>query len=115
MKKEEAARHYEKIRIASDDIKVISRNTGIEESVIQRVKEHVFYEEHILYDGVRKFDPQADMAVAWKRLTDNEFLQSDLILLQHEYVESLIMRGVRVPYSEAHAMADKIYDWYSFL
>ncbi len=33
------------------------------------------------------------MGHAWQRLTNGDFVQSDLLWLQHEYAESLIMNG----------------------
>lgn len=38
-------------------------------------------------------------------------MQSDLLLLQHEYAESLIMNGKTVGWHEAHNIINKFYDW----
>jgi hypothetical protein len=107
----DTVQYYEKIRNTSDDISQIARNIGIDASIIEQIKKHVFLEDHILYDGVRRFDPNPDMAAAWKRLIDNKFFQSDLVLLQHEFAESVIMNGVEVAYSEAHKIANSLYNW----
>lgn len=42
------------------------------------------------------------MTDAWKRLTNGDFVQSDLMWLQHEFTEALIMQGTRVEYNTAH-------------
>lgn len=102
---------YNKMRMTMEDIEIISRNTGISKDFIEKIKKHIFLEEHTLYDGIRKFDPLPDMAVAWQRLIDNKFVYSDLLLLQHEYAESLIMNGTEVSYRIAHDIINKLYNW----
>jgi hypothetical protein len=86
-------------------------NTGISAKVIERIKQHVFFEEHILRDHIGKFKSDPDMATAWLRLTDGTYVQSDLVLLQHEYSESLLMRRQTANYDNAHAIVNKIYNW----
>lgn len=54
-----------------------------------------------------RFFPDADMAAAWKRLIDGNFVYSDLLLLQHEYAEALIIDGT----GPSHAFVDKLYNW----
>ena len=39
---------YEAIRHSITDIETIARNTGIKSANIQKVKQHLFYEEHLL-------------------------------------------------------------------
>lgn len=39
------------------------------------------------------------------------FVYSDLLLLQHEYADSIIMRGIQVPYDPAHAFVNTLYNW----
>ncbi len=104
-------KYYEKVRKMSEDVSKIAKNIGVDESIVQQIKRHVFLDDHILYDGIRRFDPNPDMAAAWKRLIENDFFQSDLVLLQHELVESIIMNGTEVAYSEAHKIANGLYNW----
>ena len=80
-----------------------------------RNKYYLILEEHILYDGIGKFGIDEDMAAAWQRLIDNKFTKSDLILLQHEYSESLLMNGMEIAYSDAHPIVNQWYDWYRSL
>ena len=45
---------------------------------------------------------------------ENNYVQSDLRLLLHEYAESLIMQGTKVSYENAHYILDTIYGWERF-
>jgi len=107
----EVTHFYESIRATTDDITGIVKNTGISEGIIKQIKQNVFFDEHILIDGIKRFAPQADMAAAWQRLMCGNFVHSDLLLLQHEYAESLIMKGLQIAYDPAHAFVDKLYNW----
>ena len=43
-------------------------NTGMTEWKINRIKRHVFYNEHILDNGVKRFDADPEIADAWYSL-----------------------------------------------
>lgn len=107
-----ADEQYEKIRALTDDIAIIAKNTGIPEGFIEKVKNHIFYDIHELRSGeLRRFYADANMAAAWERLIDNNFLQNDLLLLQHEYAEAVVTHGLNIQPGLAHDIVDKIYDW----
>jgi hypothetical protein len=106
---------YTSMRKTSIDIDVICKNTGISRDIINKIKQHVFVEEHILRYGVGRFFPDADMAAAWNRLIENKYVYSDLKMLQHEYAEALFMQGLKVAYDDAHYLVNKLYDWDSTL
>ncbi len=108
---QQAIDFYEKIRECCDDVSIISKNTGVPEDIITRIKSHVFLDEHLTDAGVGRFFPDGNIAKAWQRLMDNTFAESDLLLLQHEYAESFIMNGTQVSWREAHDMVDKLYNW----
>ncbi|MBD2128779.1 hypothetical protein NDI39_14680 [Microcoleus sp. ZQ-A2] len=93
---------YEAIRLSEDDIREIARSTAWPEYRIQRIKNHLFYDEHQLYDGVRRFDPDPDIADAWARLQRGEHSEEDLRLLEHEYFESRYEGIFRTDYFTAH-------------
>jgi hypothetical protein len=95
----------------TNDVVKISENTKISKDIIQRIKNHMFYQEHKLLHGIKKFDADYDMAQAWQRLINNEFVESDLILLQHEFAESILMGDKIIDYKTAHASIQKIYNW----
>lgn len=92
---------YDAIR-RTDDIADIARNTGLPQSRLQRIKDHLFYKEHQLDDGVRRFDPDPDIADAWERLQRGEHTAEDLRLLEHEYFESRFEGIFRTDYRTAH-------------
>ena len=111
----EASTFYEAMRCANFDVEKIAANTGISKKTIQQVKNHIFKDNHLLGDKIAKFDPDPDMANAWKRLIEGNFVQVDLKLLQHEYAELLIMQGDIISYDIAHSLVNKVYDWQSSL
>lgn len=107
----QAEKYYEKIR-ETDDIKAISESSGMSENDIEQIKNHVFHNKHKLYDGtVDKFDPDYDMAVAWKRLTEGIPEDRDILLLKHELLESQMEKEYNLTAAEAHKKATETYDW----
>ncbi|MGO5059739.1 hypothetical protein ACTQ4P_18470, partial [Clostridium sporogenes] len=101
-REEEAEKMYNTIRNYKTDVKKISQNTGMPEWRVRRIKEHVFNNDHILSDGVRRFDPNYDMANAWERLIKGEHVQSDIDLLNHEIFESKVESIFETNYRTAH-------------
>src|SRR5436190_23251059 len=104
----QAIQYYKKIRFANSntDVVSISKNTGIPEYRIQRVKEHLFFNEHTLSGGkVGRFDPYIEIADSWERLRAGSFVQQDLDLLNHEYFESRFEALYRTDYTTAHNAA----------
>lgn len=103
---------YESIRNSNTDIQKISQNTTIPLELVEAIKKHVFFEDHILRNGIiKKFDTDIDIADAWERLLNGNFTQSDLLFLQHEFAESLIMQGKIINYDIAHQFVDIRYNW----
>ena len=98
---------YENIRIDTTDIPRIAQNTGMPEWKISRIKEHVFFNEHILEDGVRRYDPDSDIADAWYRLINGTHNQNDIDLLNHEYFEAKVESFFKTDYRTAHDMTLK--------
>lgn len=94
------------------DCRRIAENTGFREQDIQRIKNHVFYNEHELYDGeIARFYPSYQMSQSWQRLIDGRHIQNyDIILLNHEFLESVIeAEGFNA--GEAHMKAEIIYNY----
>jgi SPP1 gp7 family putative phage head morphogenesis protein len=105
-----ATAQYEKIRIA-DDIKAVAKSSGFSVEEIQTIKNHVFYDKHIKYDGIGRFDPDYDMAVAWKRLVEGNPKERDILLLKHELLESKLEKDNNLTAAEAHKRANETYAW----
>ena len=106
----QAAKEYDKIR-DRDDIAAVARSSGMSESDIQTIKNHIFFDEHRLYDGVGRLDPDYDMAVAWNRLAHGKPEERDFLLLKHELLESQVELWYNLTIADAHARANKKYDW----
>jgi len=73
-----AEKVYSKIRVADTDVASIAKNTGISASKIERIKDHLFNQKHILDDGLRLFDADPEIANAWSRLEKGNFTGKDL-------------------------------------
>lgn len=112
---DEAESFYDSVRKSNQDIKLISENTGWTEDSVMRIKQHVFLNKHILDDGVRQFDADYNMAVAWQRMINGKFLDRDIQLLKHEYLESILEKKYNLTYREAHERASKVTDWNAIL
>lgn len=94
-----------------NDIKTIAANTGFSEKDIKQIKRHIFYDKHQTYNGYNTLYPDYDMAVAWNRLYKGEQLERDILLLNHELLESTLEKEYNLTIAEAHARASKRYDW----
>jgi hypothetical protein len=108
---------YDAIRASNSDVAAISKNTAIKPKNIQKVKDHLFHEEHLLDRyadyGVpaemQRFDSDLGIANAWKRLENNNFTPEDVQLLRHETAESWYMKKHGPGYNNAHKAASKIF------
>lgn len=96
---------YNIIRELTDDISLISKNTGIPTFKIQKIKNHLFFKQHILDRGLDRFDSDPAIAEAWYRLVNNQFGSDDLKLLEHEYFESRFESLFKTDYRTAHNAA----------
>lgn len=105
-----AAKQYEQYSRV-DDSELIANNTGFKVEDIQKIRSHVFFDKHDLDDGYKRFDPDYDMAVAWKRLQDNTYLPRDITLLNHELLENQIEKEYNLSAREAHELTQKKYNW----
>lgn len=101
----EASKMYDSIRASTSDVQVISKNTGIAESRIQRIKDHVFNNEHIKSSGNGRFDPDYEIAQAWTRLQQGTYNKKDIDLLNHELFESRFEGIFKTNYETAHDAA----------
>jgi hypothetical protein len=59
---------YDTIRADPSDVPKIVEHTGWPEWRIARIKDHVFFKEHQLDTGFKRFDADPDMYNAWNRL-----------------------------------------------
>lgn len=105
-----AAKQYEKYSRV-DDSEIIANNTGFSVEDIQTIRSHVFFEKHDLDDGYQRFAPDYDMAVAWSRLQNGNFLPRDITLLNHELLESQLEKKYNLSARQAHDRTQETYNW----
>ena len=84
---EHAVKYYESVRHMTTDIAKIAKATSINEDKINKIKNHIFIQEHDLLDGHKRFAPSYDMAQSWQRLISGDIKEQDIVLLKHEYAE----------------------------
>ena len=106
----QAAEAYRKIS-RTNDTEIVARNSGFSVEDIVTIKRHIFFEKHKTYDGYALLTPDYDMAVAWNRLRSGHPEERDILLLHHELLESRIETERNCTLSEAHAEAQKKYNW----
>ena len=115
---------YDAIRSSDTDVDAIAANTGIKPENIQKVKDHLFNDEHVLDRYVdygipaetKRFDSDIKIAEAWKRLESGNHTDADIQLLKHETAERWIERRRGSGYTESHDRASERYpapDWWS--
>lgn len=82
---------------------------------IQKIKDHVFYNEHLLDKYVdygippirARFDSNINQAQAWKRLEQGNFTKEDTTWMKHEIAERWYEKKHDSGYSAAHEAAEK--------
>lgn len=106
-----AERYYGLVRSMKTDVAAIAKNTGISESVIQRIKNFIFMETHDLGGSeLQRFEPDFAMAQSWQRLIAGKTKPHDLTLLNHEILEKKLMDGGMTQH-EAHIAASQKYNY----
>lgn len=113
-REQHAIRYYNSVRNSNKKAisEVISRNTGIEEELINKMLEHVFINEYDLTDGYGHFDPDYDMAESIRRLREGRDIQKhDIILIRHEALEYDLMNQRNMSYENAHAEAEAAFNY----
>jgi hypothetical protein len=103
---------YDTIRANPSDVSAIADNTGIPRADIAQIKDHLFFKDHLLDSGPARFDADPQIANAWSRLSEGDFVQSDLDLLNHELYESNFEMTHGADYRTAHtATLEAGYPW----
>jgi hypothetical protein len=108
---------YDAIRASSADVSRIASNTGLSTEAIAKIKNHVFFVQHEMYDYggqsvMKRFDPDPDIAEAWNRLASGLGTAVDHVLLDHELAEvSYMEQHAGASYEQAHSYADTVANW----
>lgn len=110
---EHAIQYYESVRHMTTDTYRISKSTGISKDKIDKIKNHIFINEHDLITGRSRFYPSYDMAVSWQRLINGDYLEKDMVLLRHEYCELRYMEK-GLTQDKAHIKASRRYNYQKY-
>ena len=109
-----AVRYYNQLRNSNraDVVEKMAKSSGLSHSIVSEALEHILDNEYLLWDHEafeeRKmnFYPHYDMAQSFQRLYTGNPKESDIILLQHERLESYYMNHEKMDYDEAHKKAN---------
>lgn len=98
---------YERIRNDTTDINKICNTLSKTEDIVERVKNHIFFDDHeIVYqDNTKRYgrlDADPEIVNAWDRLACNLHISSDVEFFAHEEHESHIEKKDGLTYNEAH-------------
>ena len=104
---------YDNIRQYDTDVAKIAQNSGLQESVIKDIKDHVFYREHYCDKYVdqgsepewQRFDPCLQQALSWRRWIEGTQNELDRKWLRHEQLESEYETRYGCGYDKAHEYA----------
>ena len=108
---EHAKLYYEEIRKRKSDVAKKAKNVKMSTKEIEAIKRHVFFAEHELSGGVKRFAESYKISEAWRRLQSSDFLPEDELLLKHEYLELTLMKELGYTYEKAHEEANKKFNW----
>ena len=110
-----AQEFYESVRNRNKqhEIVKVTNNSGLSQSDVEKIYNHIFINEYDLEDGRKRFDPSYDMAESWRRLSEiggKNIQPHDLVMLNHELMEhDLMAKGMK--YDEAHELTNKTYNY----
>lgn len=113
-----AEKYYDSVRKRNREIEIatIAKNSNMSKAAIAKVYDHVFINEHELYRGKARFDPDYDMSQSWQRLREGKNIQDiDLVMLRHERLESQLMNRYNYGYREAHELTNKKHNYETLL
>lgn len=101
-----AEKLYESIRGSQVDIELIAKNTGLPAHRVQRIKNHIFNNNHEFVYGTEKFAADPLIVETWKRMELGCHTQQDIALLKHELFESKFEGIFNTDYRTAHNAAN---------
>ena len=111
-----AEKLYEQTRNRNSmyEVRAIAKNSGMSESDIKKVYDHIYTNKHLFKNGtIHLFDPDYEMAQSWQRLRNNNNIQPhDITLLKHELTEYNIMgESIDIEYEPVHNEVTKKYNY----
>lgn len=88
------------------------KSSNLPHSTVSKALEHILDNKYLLWDydafeeREMNFYPHYDMARSFQRLYTGKPKESDIIMLQHESLESYYMNHEKMDYDEAHKKAN---------
>ena len=109
-----AVRYYNQLRNSNraDVVEKMAKSSKLPYSTVSKALEHILDNKYLLWDyeafeeRMMNFYPHYDMAQSFQRLYMGEPKESDIIMLQHESLESYYMNHKKMDYDEAHKKAN---------
>ena len=109
-----AVRYYNQLRNSNraDVVEKMAKSSKLPYSTVSKALEHILDNKYLLWDyeafeeRMMNFYPHYDMAQSFQRLYMGDPKESDIIMLQHESLESYYMNHKKMDYDEAHKKAN---------
>ena len=109
-----AVRYYNQLRNSNraDVVEKMAKSSKLPYSTVSKALEHILDNKYLLWDyeafeeRMMNFYPHYDMAQSFQRLYMGDPKKSDIIMLQHESLESYYMNHKKMDYDEAHKKAN---------
>lgn len=109
-----AVRYYNQLKNSNraDVVEKMVKSSNLPHSTVSKALEHILDNQYLLWDfeafeeRMMNFYPHYDMAQSFQRLYTGNPKESDIIMLQHESLESYYMNHKKMDYDEAHKKAN---------
>lgn len=109
-----AIRYYEQLKNSNraDVVEKMVKSSKLSHSTVSEALEHILDNQYLLWDfeafeeRMMNFYPHYDMAQSFQRLYLGNPKKYDILMLQHESLESYYMNRLKMDYDEAHKRAN---------
>ena len=113
-----AKKYYASMRNSDKNaiVSTIAKNAEVDIESVSKMYDHLLINKYNLDDGLSTFDEDYNIAESFRRLREGKDIQShDLLLIKHEALEYDLMNSNGLSYKEAHAIANKSFDYQTAL
>ena len=109
-----AIKYYEQLKNSNraDVVEKMVKSSKLPHSTVSEALEHILDNQYLLWDfeafeeSMMNFYPHYDMAQSFQRLYLGNPKEYDILMLQHESLESYYMNQLKMDYDEAHKRAN---------
>lgn len=109
-----AIKYYEQLKNSNraDVVEKMVKSSKLPHSTVSEALEHILDNQYLLWDfeafeeRMMNFYPHYDMAQSFQRLYLGNPKKYDILMLQHESLESYYMNQLKMDYDEAHKRAN---------